>query len=174
MFFNLATLILPVMFLGGITTATPLETREVKRTEVPRDVSNLKSPVPVSPTLATDLQHTDLEKGAPLPGGLTTPANSTFHTLADTVDQFFTCSTIDCGSCTGYALSSIFLDTCYSTDVPFVSSYIYQASNAGLPYYIYIAFPSCTDSEYIPAVNECFYNPYPDGSPQFLWSFYSH
>ncbi|KAF9517166.1 hypothetical protein BS47DRAFT_1483384 [Hydnum rufescens UP504] len=162
MLFNLATLVLPLMFLGGIATATPLETREVGASKDPVvDVSKLK--IPVSPAVVPDSEHMDLEKGAPEPGKLTTSPNSPFHTLASTaVDQFIICSQAGCrGSCTGYALSSLRRNTCYAPRRTFVSFYIYQASGAGLGYPFYVGSARCSSLTYIVRVNECEYSPRP-------------
>ncbi|KAF9517170.1 hypothetical protein BS47DRAFT_540743 [Hydnum rufescens UP504] len=173
MFFNLLTLVLPFIFLGGITTATPLETRAGGVAKVPGvNVSKLEIPVPKSPTIAPDSEHIDLAKVAPHPSELTTSPNSAFHTLAATaVDQFVICTSRHCRNCIGYKLSSIRRDVCYHTE-SFLSFYIYRPSGRGLPYPFFVGLSRCSSPNYIPRVNECYYSPGPNGSARHLTTFY--
>ena len=169
MFFNLATVILPLMLLGGITTATPLDVRDVKIVSAPGvDVSKLKTPTtPTSLTIAARSEESDAEKvPAPLPGGSTTSHNSAFHVLAGTaVDQFVICTSTTCsGTCYGYSLSSLQANVCYRTPVWYTSFYIYQSSNKGLPYSIFAALTSCSLPVKVPTVDSCYYIRNPDGS----------
>ncbi|KAF9514491.1 hypothetical protein BS47DRAFT_1361697 [Hydnum rufescens UP504] len=153
MIFNLATLVLPLVFFGGIATATPLETREVKIVEAPGvDVAKLSPPIIVPPTITRRSEHTDVEKRAPFPGGSTTSANSAFRPLAGTIaDQFVVCTAIGCGgTCYGYDLAVLQQYSCYTTLGWYTSFYIYQASATGLSYGISVSEEYCSDPFWSP------------------------
>jgi hypothetical protein len=157
------------MFFGGITTATPLEAREATVVQAPGvDVSQLKLPVPI-PASGSEGKVT-----APLPGGSTTSPNSAFHALAGTIpDSIIVCSELGCtGRCLGYTLSSLRPDVCYAAGEPFVSFSIYQTSNAGLPYGVFVGQGGCTAITQIPRVNTCYYSPGSGGSARTLSTFF--
>ena len=156
MFFNIPTFIFPLILLGGIIAATPLEIRDVKIVEAPGvNVSTLKLPSP-----ATTITRSEVER-APLPAGASiTSPNSAFHALARTaVEQFVACPSLDCsGECYGWPLSSLSPPMCYSTTFYYTSFYIYQESNLGLPYGIYVGLKDCLDPAQVPSVNACYYS----------------
>ena len=166
MFFNLPTLILPLILLGGITTATPLETRDLKVVEAPGvDVSKLKLPTLATVSVTTRSEvgegESDVEKRALVPAGATTTSpNSAFHALGATaVDQYVICTTTNCdGSCYGFPLSSLSPEVCYGTPFYYTSFYIYQESNQGLPYGFYAALANCYNPAKLPSVNTCYYS----------------
>jgi len=168
MFINLPTLILPLILLGGITAATPLEIRDLKVVEAPGvDVSKLPPP----PTITVDTRsavgegESDAEKRTPLPAGaLTTSPNSAFHALAGTaVDQFVMCPVTFCsGACYGILLSEFQPDICYTTSIQFMSFYIYQPSNTGLPYGFQVGLTACSHPVLVLMVNRCYNS---DGIP---------
>ncbi|KAF9517165.1 hypothetical protein BS47DRAFT_540395 [Hydnum rufescens UP504] len=171
MLFNLATLALPLVFFGGMTTATPLEAREVTAVKAPgADVSKLKFPVPIPAS------GTEGKVVVPHPGKSTISPNSAFHVLASTVeDTVIVCSAPGCsGTCIAYALSSLHANVCYGAGEPFVSFAIYQASNTGLPYGVYVGEHGCKASVLIPTVDACYYSPDPSGSARTLHTFFRH
>jgi len=168
MLFNLATLPLPLVFFGGMTTATPLEAREATAVKAPGvDVSKLKFPVPIPPS------GSEGKVTALLPGRSTTPPNSAFYALAGTTeDSIIVCTASGCsGTCISYVLSSLHANVCYIAGEPFVSFSIYQASNTGLPYGIYVGEDGCTATIKIPTVNVCYG---PGGSVRTLSTFIRH
>ena len=80
---------------------------------------------------------------------------------ADTVGAIypatlFLCRTSGCGSCTGYDLSIQPHNTCLGPGFNFVSAYINQPSNQGLPYAVYTGPVGCGSFAQLPLVNTCY------------------
>ncbi|RPD59136.1 hypothetical protein L227DRAFT_576362 [Lentinus tigrinus ALCF2SS1-6] len=86
---------------------------------------------------------------------------STGAAKSDAADQIypaslFFCRSTSCGSCTGYDLSIQPHETCLTPDFDFVSIFISQPSNEGLPFAIYTGPVGCGSFAQVPLVNTCY------------------
>ncbi|RPD58775.1 hypothetical protein L226DRAFT_576905 [Lentinus tigrinus ALCF2SS1-7] len=70
--------------------------------------------------------------------------------------SLFFCRSTGCGSCTGYDLSIQPHDVCLTPGFNFVSMFISQPSNEGLPFAIYTGPSGCASFAQVPVVNTCY------------------
>ena len=68
----------------------------------------------------------------------------------------FLCRTSGCGSCTGFSLDGMTHNVCFDGGFSFVSMFISQPSNQGLPYAIYTGPLGCGSFAQVPVVNTCY------------------
>ncbi|RPD76931.1 hypothetical protein L226DRAFT_433016, partial [Lentinus tigrinus ALCF2SS1-7] len=97
--------------------------------------------------------------GSVSPHGNVTAGAAGVHTSsADAIypATIFVCRALGCGSCTGYDLSIQPHNTCLVPGFTFVSAYINQPSNQGLPYAVYTGPSGCGSFAQIPLVNTCY------------------
>jgi hypothetical protein len=154
MLFNFATLTLPLVLLGRIAIATPVDSRAAESVGVTAVKANIDHPPNAVPAVAhspkaavpsVEKSHTGVS------------ANTGFQSLTNTVDEIVVCSGTGCsGTCYGYSIDSMAFKTCYAANIYFYSAYIYQASNAGYPFGVYVATPTCESGEQLPNVNTCY------------------
>ena len=152
MLFSFATLTLPLVLLGRIAIATPLDSRAAGVTAVKANVDHAPNAVPAvvhSPKAVVP------SVGKKSPTGVS--ANTRFQSLTNSDDQIVVCSGVSCsGTCYGFLIDSMEAYTCYTSFSDFYSAYIYQPSNTGYPFGVYVATPGCVSAEQLPNVNTCY------------------
>ena len=91
-------------------------------------------------------------------GNVTVGAEGLHASSADAIypATIFVCRALGCGSCTGYDLSIQPHNTCLGPGFNFVSAYINQPSNQGLPYAVYTGPVGCGSFAQLPLVNTCY------------------
>ncbi|RPD69783.1 hypothetical protein L226DRAFT_575268 [Lentinus tigrinus ALCF2SS1-7] len=68
----------------------------------------------------------------------------------------YLCQGSGCNLCTSYSLDSQPHRVCLTGYINFVSVYIYQPSDVGLPFGVYTGPSGCTSFAQVPAVNTCY------------------
>ncbi|TFK88016.1 hypothetical protein K466DRAFT_598996 [Polyporus arcularius HHB13444] len=68
----------------------------------------------------------------------------------------FLCRSTGCGSCTGFDLSIQPHQTCLTGGFNYVSAFINQPSNQGLPFAVYTGPSGCGSFAQVPVVNTCY------------------
>ncbi|RPD58773.1 hypothetical protein L227DRAFT_601766 [Lentinus tigrinus ALCF2SS1-6] len=112
-----------------------------------------------SVSASKDIPVVSLDLGSVSPHGNVTVGTAGVHTSsADAIypATIFVCRALGCGSCTGYDLSIQPHNTCLGPGFNFVSAYINQPSNQGLPYGVYTGPTGCGSFAQIPQVNTCY------------------
>ncbi|KAI0699610.1 hypothetical protein C8T65DRAFT_298927 [Cerioporus squamosus] len=146
MLFTFTTLALALI---GTVEATPVAASGTAVTPFVDGV-NAAASVPVLPGLAL---------GSVATHGNVTVGKDGVH--SDSVNavypaSIFLCRSTNCGSCTGYDLSIQPHSTCLTGGFNFVSVFINQPSNQGLPFAVYTGPAGCASFAQVPVVNTCY------------------
>ncbi|KAI0684479.1 hypothetical protein C8T65DRAFT_821218 [Cerioporus squamosus] len=126
------------------------------------------TPVAMGTTLHPIVQDVSAAAGVPIVGldlgsvaahGNVTVSKGGAH--ADSADAIypaaiFFCTSYNCASCAGYDLSVQPHEVCLTPGFNFVSMFISQPSNEGLPFAIYTGPSGCGAFAQVPVVNTCY------------------
>ena len=135
---------------------------------MPSDGLHQANPVARETTLTPTVDAVSAANGIPVAtlelgsvsahGNVTVGAAGVYASSADAIypATLFVCRALGCGSCTGYDLSIQPHNTCLVPGFNFVSAYINQPSNEGLPYAVYTGPTGCGSFAQVPVVNTCY------------------
>jgi hypothetical protein len=171
MYFNIITVILPVLTLGHATFASPLKSAtsvNLKAVEV-SDFSALKAASVRTPSI------TEFKGELPqIAGFSSTTANTGFRAFeSDQGSGPIFCDEQGCqGNCYFYSLNSFLWNQCYEVSPPFLSVIAYSDDGEGYPFALNVGLRGCVDPQFVPDINTCYDTYYNDESYYFS-SFYA-